>query len=142
MVQDFSHPKLVLFGGFVYPSFCAASFAKYVRIMSAPARLMPVSDSSITFSSSIQPSAAADLIMRLTLNACAVYAYIAMMVIAPVNGLLKFGQLAFGMKIFLYILQLAIYGFCGAYLTFKRFSIWTKAKGKADIEREVRNSNR
>lgn len=78
----------------------------------------------------------------MTLNACAVYAYIAMMVIAPVNGLLKFGQLAFGMKIFLYILQLAIYGFCGAYLTFKRFSIWTKAKGKADIEREVRNSNR
>jgi len=40
-------------------SHCAASFAQYVRIMSAPARLMPVKISSATRFSSIHPFSAA-----------------------------------------------------------------------------------
>ena len=47
----------------VQRSFCAASTAQYVRMFCAPARLIPVSDSKIAWSRSIQPfSAAASII--------------------------------------------------------------------------------
>ena len=39
----------------------------------------------------------------MTLNACAVYIYIAMMFIAPVTCLIKFSQIGSGMKLLLYL---------------------------------------
>ena len=78
----------------------------------------------------------------MTLNQWALYGYIALMFIAPVTGILKIGDIGFGLRTFIYLIQLFVYGYCGGYLTLQRFMVWNAAKTKADREREIRKSNR
>ena len=65
----------------------------------------------------------------MTLNEHSTFVYVLFMLIAPVIVLTRIFKVG-GLSIFLYLLQLCIYGYAGGYLTFIRYREYIEAKDK------------
>ena len=62
------------------------------------------------------------------LNICILYTYMITMFFAPFMGLLHILSFDIGLGLFLYIIQLGFYWYCGGYQMYVRVSIWHKAQ--------------
>lgn len=68
----------------------------------------------------------------MTLNKCACCVYICLMFTAPVSGIMGIFNVGKGIKPFLYLGQLCIYGYCGGFLLLNHMLRWTRAKSQAE----------
>tara|TARA_B110000285_G_C14808723_1_gene460940 strand:- start:61 stop:564 length:504 start_codon:yes stop_codon:yes gene_type:complete len=64
----------------------------------------------------------------LELNICMMYTYMISMFFAPFLGLMHILSFDLGLPLFLYIVQLAFYWYCGGYQMYVRVALWHRAQ--------------
>ena len=64
------------------------------------------------------------------LSNCTMWVYVVLMFLCPVTGILNVFTVGLGLQCFVYLLQIALCGYGGGYITVMRLTNWNKVQVK------------